>query len=138
MKYAAIASGAVNLVLLIAAYLLLSNLNSTKIKLGKAEAVAAANKQVADNARTLYADCDADRVRLVNDHNAAIERMADAAAKQQAAAAQVASRSASSIARLEAGLSSLGATPIGGSCEARLVNVAAQLEAYRKVVISAQ
>lgn len=138
MKYVAIASGAINLALAIALWLTFSSLTGTKVKLGKAEAIATSNKQVADNARELYADCDADRVRIVTDNNTAVKGLLDLAVEQQKAAAGVAQRSASSIARLEAGLSTLGRTPVGGSCEARLVNIMTQMEAYRKVAIDAQ
>lgn len=138
MKYVAIASGAINLALAVVLWLTFSSLQTTKINLGKAEAIATSNKQVADNARALYKQCDADRVQIIRDNNAATTRLIDAAVAQQVAAVGAVQRSASSIARLEAGLSSLGATPTGGSCEARLVNMASQLEAYRKVAVSAQ
>ena len=131
MKYVAIASGALNLGLIVLAYFLFTGLNGTKVNLGTANAVATSNKQVADNARALYKQCDADRVQIIRDNNAAVSRIIDKAVEQQVAAVGAVQRSASSIARLEAGLSSLGSTPVGGSCEARLVNMAAQLEAYR-------
>lgn len=138
MKYVAIASGAINLALAFVLFLTMSSLQSTKVKLGKAEAVASSNKQVADNARSLYRQCDADRVQIVKDNNAAVSRMVEVAAQQQIAATKAVQRSVSSIARLEDGLSSLGSTPVGGSCEARLLNISNQLEAYRKVALDAQ
>lgn len=138
MKYVAIASGAVNVALAIVLFLTMSSLQSTKVKLGSANAVASSNKQVADNARAMYKQCDADRVKIVTDNNAAVARLSEAAAAQQVAAMGALSRSTSSIARLEAGLSSLGATPQGASCEARLENVSNQLEAYRKVAVNAR
>lgn len=138
MKYVAIASGAINLALAVALFFMFSALNGTKVKLGKAEAVASANADVVKNARSMYRQCDAQRASVVADSNAVVERLVAAGRAQDAAGNAATMKATAAVARLEGAVSNIGRTPIGATCEARLANIAAQMEAYGKVALNAQ
>ena len=138
MKYVAIASGAINLALAVALFFMFSTLNGTKVKLGKAEAIANANSDVAKNTRSLYNQCDAQRAVVVADSNAMVERLVASGRAQDAAGNAATLKATAAVARLEGAVSNIGRTPIGATCEARLANIAAQMEIYGKVALNAR